>query len=199
MGHAITMLTFEENMPKSKIQERCDDWGNGNCDLQERGYALRGLGYPINFTSWVFNSYEEAKKYLDTTIGNYRQTAVKYKVYPKTEPSNIILDLERRIKEYKNRIAELNKPHYANVKQATVKCKKCGSSLATSYCGRTYYNQCPICKEDLRPESTLQKIEQYNNTIKELEQKRVDEIKKQNVKNESKVTYRWMVCCEVHC
>lgn len=199
MGHAIAMLTFEENTPKSKIQERCDNWGNSNCNIEERGYALQGLGYSINFTSRVFNSYNEAYDYLDTTTGNYRQTAVKYKVYPKVEPSSTILDLERRIKEYKNRIAELNKPHYANVKQATVKCKKCGSSLATSYCGRTYYNQCPICKEDLRPESTLQKIEQYNNTIKELEQKRVDEIKKQNAKNESKVTYMWMVCCEVHC
>lgn len=199
MGHAIGMLTFEENMPKSKIQERCDNWGNANCDIEERGYALQGLGYPINFTARIFNSYDEAYNYLDTTTGNYRQIAVKYKVYPKVEPSNVILDLERRIKEYKNRITELNKPHYANVKQATVKCKKCGSSLATSFCGKTYYNYCPICKEDLRPESTLQKIEQYNNTIKELEQKRVDEIKKQNMKNESKVTYRWMVCCEVHC
>ena len=199
MGHAIAMLTFEENMSKSKIQERCDNWGNSNCNIEERGYALQGLGYSINFTSRIFNSYNEAYDYLDTTTGNYRQTAVKYKVYPKVEPSSTILDLERRIKEYKNRIAELNKPHYANVKQATVKCKKCGSSLSTSYCGKTYYNQCPICKEDLRPESTLQKIEQYNNTIKELEQKRVDEIKKQNMKNESKVTYRWMACCEVHC
>ena len=199
MGHAIAMLTFDEKMEKSKIQAECDEWGNYNCDAQERGGCRGGLGNSINFTSHVFDSYDEARAYLNGTTGRYRQTAVRYKVYPKVEPSNAILDIERRIKDYKNRIAELNKPHYANVKQATVKCKKCGSALATSYCSKTYYNRCPICQEDLRPESILQKIEQYNTTIQELNQKRADEIKKQNAKNESRVTYRWMVCCEVHC
>lgn len=199
MSHAVAMLTFDENMAKSKIQAECDEWGNYNCDAQERGGCYGGLGSSINFTSLVFNSHDEAEEYLEGTIGRYRQTAVRYKVYPKFEPSNVILNLERRSKEYSERIQELNKPHYANVKQATVKCKNCGSALATSYCGSSYYNKCPICGNDLRPESTLTKIKQYNATIQELDRKRADEIKKQNAKNESRVTYRWMVCCEVHC
>lgn len=199
MGHAIAMLTFDEKMAKSKIQAECDEWGDYNCDPMERGGCCGGLGSPINFTSIVFNSYEEAEEYLEGTTGNYRQMAVKYKVYPEVKPSAVQADLERRIKEYRDRIDDLNKPHYANVKQTTVKCKHCGSVLATTYCGRTYYNNCPVCRNDIRPESTLAKIEQYKTTIKELEQKCRTEVDKQHAKMENKVTYNWMVCCEVHC
>lgn len=198
MGHCCDILTFPASMSTRKISKECGVWATNNCDLEETG----GYGYDyldVKFTDKVFNSYDEASEYLEGTFGDYRQIAVKYKKYPKVQQNKTIADLKRRISEYRIRCNELNNPHYANVKQATVKCKKCGSSLATNYCGRTYYNTCPVCRADLRPESTLKKLEDYEKTIIDLNKKLKDEEKKQNQKNISKAELMWAVACEVHC
>ena len=210
MSHAIQILTFDGKMDKKKIQARCDEWGDRNCSLEERGCydgklgeftsgRFGGLGSSIKFTDKVFNNYEDAEEYLMTTTGDYRQIAVKYKEYPKTKPNKTISDLESRIMEYRRKIEVLNQPHYMGVKQATVKCKACGSSIATRFCGKTFKNNCPVCRVELRPQSMLDKLGKYEATVKELEKKLKAEQKKQNQKNESKVEYRWAVCCEVHC
>ena len=198
MGHACEILTFPVSMPTKKISAECGEWATYNCDLQERG----GRGYDyldVRFTDRVFNSFDDAKEYLDGTFGNYRQIAVKYKKYPKVEPNKVITDLDRRIDEYNKRCNELNKAHYAKVAQKTVKCKKCGSSISTEYCGRTYYNSCPVCRADLRPESVLKKLADYEKTINDLKKRRKEEEKKQNQKNVSKAELMWAVACEVHC
>lgn len=198
MGHAIQNLSFDEKDSRKTIQAECDEWGNYNADLQERGGCLCGLGSPVRFTDKVFDSYEDAEDYLDRTP-SYAQTAVKYKVYPKTTPTKTITELQRRINEYESRVRELNEPHYKGVKSATIKCKKCGSALATAYCGKSWYNSCPICRAELRPQSTIDKIHKYNETLDELRKKLKAEVKKENQKNEKKVRLRWLVHCEVHC
>ena len=99
MGHCCQILTFPASMPTKKISKECGVWATYNCDLQERG----GYGYDyldVRFTEKVFNSYDEAREYLDGTFGDYRQIAVKYKKYPKVQPNKAITDLERRIDEY---------------------------------------------------------------------------------------------------
>lgn len=134
MGHAIQILTFDEKMDKKKIQARCDEWGDRNCSLEERGCydgklgeftsgRFGGLGSSVKFTDRLFDNYEDAEEYLMTTTGWYRQTAVRYKSYPKVKPNKAISDLESRIMEYRRKIEVLNQPHYMGVKQATVKCK----------------------------------------------------------------------------
>lgn len=201
MGHAIQILTFDVSMDKKKIQEKCDTWGDHNADLEERGWVMGGgLGSAIRFKDgMIFNDYEEAEKYLYGIKGSYHQTAVKYKEYPKTNPTKAMTDLENRIDEYRKKIAILNQPHYMGVKQATVKCKSCGSSLATSFCGKTFNNTCPVCRAELRPQSTIDKLNKYKATVKELESKLKTEEKKLNAKNEKKAKIKWAVFCEVHC
>lgn len=198
MGHACQILTFPVTMSTRKISAECGEWATYNCDLQER--CGRGFDYlDVRFTDKVFNSYDEAEEYLNSTFGNYREIAVKYKKYPKVQPNKNIADLERRIDEYSKRCNELNKPHYASVTQKTVKCKSCGSSLATEYCGKTYRNICPICRADLRPESVLKKLADYEKTIQDLQKRKKEEEKKQNQKNARKAELMWAVACEVHC
>ena len=199
MGHAVSILTFDAKENRKSIQAECDEWGNENCDARERGGHWGGLGFPIQFKDRIFDSYEEAEEYLMGAAGNYDQIAVKYKVYPKTKPNRTIKDLEDRIAEYRRKIETLNQPHYMGVKQATVKCKACGSSIATQFCGKTFRNNCPVCRAELRPQSTLDRLKKYEDTVKDLEKRLKDEKKKQDKKNESKVTYHWAVCCEVHC
>lgn len=199
MGHTCQVLTFDAaKYTKQQIQDRCDEWGNYNADLEERGGCLCGLGSPIQFTNLVFDSRDEADAYLDKTFGRYNQTAVRYKQYPPVKPSADIADLNRRIGEYDQRIAKLNAPHYRGAKQATVKCKKCGSSLATAYCGTTWHNNCPVCREEMRPQSTLDKIDSYKHTVITLKDKRDKLVKERDRKRKEQPVLFWAVACEVH-
>lgn len=201
MGHARTILTFEPNDSQQKIQQKCDAWGNANADIEERGYTMGGLGSPINFTRQIFENQEQAEKYLDSTFGNYRQIAVRFK-RPKgrvNTQTKKIEDLHRRIGEYQQRIAELNKPHFQGVKSATIKCKNCQSSLATAYCGKSYSNNCPVCGVDLRPVTDLEKLQKYTQTYKQL-CKQLNEERNKLVSKEMEKGYDlcWAVACEVH-
>lgn len=203
MGHAVEYLSFDAKEDRKKIQKECDEWGSYHCDPYERGGCRGGLGGNISFTDRVYNSYDEAVDYLEKTIGNYRQTAVKYYKYPEIKPTKTLAALEEKRKEYCKKISVLNKPHYKGVKQATVKCKKCGSSLATAYCGNKgaygYINNCPVCGCELRPESVLAKLESYTAKREEIAKRIKDEEKKINEKQKAKATLHWLVCCEVHC
>ena len=198
MGHICQILTFKEkNYTKSRIQAECDDWGNCNADFEERG-CLAGLGSLVNFTSRIFETQKQAEDYLESTFGNYRQIAVRYKVSdPKKMNTKTIQDLKRRIAEYRKRITELNKPHYQGVKSKTVKCKHCEAVLPTSYCGKSYMNRCPICKEDLRPASVLDKEKAYKKTVEDLSEKLDAEIAK--LSQTTGYELYWAVACEVHC
>ncbi len=200
MGHAISVLTFPCSESIDSIQKACDEWGEYNCDLEERGGFGRGLGHSIRFKNELtFDSYRKAYDWLMNHCGNYENYAVRYYKYPMLEDTKKIADIKRRIVEVKARIAALEKPHFKGVKQSTVKCKKCGSSLATKYCGESYRNNCPICHSDLRPMTTLNQLAKANALLNELQEKLMNENDKQNSKNIAKAELQWAVCCEVHC
>ena len=198
MGHACGILTFD-TQDRNMIRTECDRWAAANADYEET-HGMGTLPGPIKFTSLIFDTYREAEEYLDGTFGDYRQTAVQYRSYPEAPAeTKVMQDLSRRCNEYRERIRELEKPHYAGVTSKTVKCKKCGSSLSTEYCGKTWYNNCPVCRTELRPQTVIDKIVKYKAIIDELEKKRQEEEKKQLLKQKAKSKLKWAVACEVHC
>lgn len=200
MGHACSILTFDSKLSKEKIEKACDTWGDRNCDLEERNWIMGiGLGFPVRFTSRIFDDYESAREYLDSTFGHYSQIAVQYREYPKISPSKKLNELNERLVKAKARLCDLEKPHYKGVSISTVKCKRCGSSLATSYCGMSWYNNCPICNADLRPESKLERIAKCKDSIKDIEKSIREENMKAQTKMKSKSKLKWAVACEVHC
>ncbi|MCR5480099.1 MAG: hypothetical protein K6F27_09630 [Ruminococcus sp.] len=212
MSGYIGYLSFDISEKKSNIQYECDEWGEEYRDHAESGNY--GLPRPVTFIDRVFDDYDSAQRFLEEKSGHYYEYAVKYKKYPVTEmkPSKAMQDFERRISEYYDRLKELNKAHYEGCKQKTVKCKKCGSSLATKYCGsnkgllgigddKGYKNECPVCGAELRPMSILNKIYSYSEKINELKRKLEAETQKRNKDiekiNSNGVQLRWLVCCEV--
>lgn len=201
MSHACEILTFDASYTKANIVAECDEWGEYNCDIEERGGTGRGLGFPIKWTDRIFDTKEEAYEYLERTFGNYNQTAVKYKVPKKkaTKTKNIE-DLERRISEYSKKINLLQEPHYKGVTVKTIKCKKCGAVLPTAYCGESFDNYCPVCGNDLRPASTQDKIKKYTQTLSELKKQLKWEVLKREKEAANKgCELYWAVACEVHC
>ena len=199
MSHACQILTFETD-DKRKIQRECDDWGNWNCDPQERGGMYGGLGSGVKFTSRVFDSYEEAVEYLDGTFGHYDQTAVRYYKYPKREKTSAEKKLEAKIKTNSEKLRDLDgKPHYKDVKSQYIGCPECGSKLATAYCGKRWYNNCPVCGKDIRPATVIDRIANLKKTLKEANDELLAETRKQDKKYKDKAKLCWAVACEVHC
>lgn len=196
MGHITSILTFPADAPKSKISYECDEWARANGSYEE---GCRSLPYPIRFTNRTFSSYEEAEEYLEKTFGNYSEIAVKYVKLPEPKRTKTLDALEKRASEAWTSARELDsKPHYAGVKQATVKCRTCGSSLSTKYCGRTYRNQCPVCRGDLRPASTIERIRKKKEEAESLQKRYMEERRKAQMKSSAKPEIRWAVGCEVH-
>ena len=133
MGHVLTSMSFPLNTPEGIIHGKVNRWCYANKDLEEAGYpSMESFSVPIQWERHgrIFDSFEEASDYAESKAycGGY---AVRYKEYPKVQPSKTITELERRINEYRQRVAELNKPHYQGVKSATIKCKTCGAVLPT--------------------------------------------------------------------
>ena len=77
MGHICSILVFSEKLQKKTIESRCFAWQRDNCDRQECG--ARGPRLCVRFTNLLFDTYDEAEKYLFGTFGDYDQTAVQYK------------------------------------------------------------------------------------------------------------------------
>lgn len=199
MSHACQILTFETD-DKCKIQRECDEWGSYNCDPYERGGFGGGLGFNVQFTSLVFNDYEEAEHYLEGTFGDYRQKAVRYYKYPKRTKTSVEQRLEEKVGKTIKTLRELeDKPHYKGVKTKYITCAKCGSKLATDYCGKTWYNTCPVCRADVRPATVLERRDSLKKTLSDAQRDLKAETKKADEKNKSKAKLCWAVACEVHC
>lgn len=199
MGHACQILTFETD-DKRKIQAECDEWGDYNCDPYERGGFGGGLGSGIKFTSNVFNDYEQAANYLDGTFGRYDQTAVRYWKYPKRTQTETEKKLAERVQKTYKAYSELsNKAHYSGVKSQYIACPHCGSRLATEYCGKTWNNNCPVCKKEMRPQTTLDRIASLKKSWEDAQKQLKDEQKKNDEKNKKNAKLCWAVACEVHC
>lgn len=82
MGHVCSIQTFSDKLQRNTIQNRCYAWQRDNCDHMECG--PKGPRFSVGFTNLLFETYDEAEKYLFGTFGDYRQTAVKYKDGKKT-------------------------------------------------------------------------------------------------------------------
>lgn len=201
MSHACEILVFDEKLPKSRIQAGCDAWGDRHADLKERGGPGDGLGFPVRFTDKVFNTEEEACSYLEHTFGDYKQIAVRFKrpLGKTPEPTQKLILARKRVQELYAKVQLYRQPHYLGVKSKTIGCKNCGSTLATAFCGKTFTNNCPVCRADLRPPSTLKAMQTVQENYKKAK-KELDILEQRYAESRTKAKYKmfWAVACEVH-
>lgn len=196
MGHMVDFLKFDIKTSKTAIENSASEWCTRNADQWETGGNY--IAADVRFLDRTFDNYEEAEEWLDKQSGNYYSYAVKYKDYSKVKSSKTLDNAKTKHKKAFDSYYELsNKVHYSNIKSKTIKCKCCGSVLATEYCGRTYKNNCPVCKTDLRPQTVLDKIAKLKADVATAEQKVNEETKKQQAK--SKYELKYLVLVEVHC
>lgn len=192
--HNIHYSTYPEKVNKKSVQKEWDNVAAHEDYLE----GATGLPGDIRWIDKTLDDYDEAMKYIEEKdSGWYDQLAVKYLEYPKNlKKTKKHETLETRLKEEMTKLNELQgKIHYADTKSTYVGCKKCGSRINTTYLRANY---CPVCREDLRPESTLQRIEGYKEKIKDLQKQLKQEEKKLNEKNRKAATVMWLVKVEYH-
>ena len=191
--HNYKRMEFNVKDSKNDIYKECEAFARRDGD----GLFVKN----INFYDEVMNSYNEADSFLDKHHKEYSCEAVKYKETPYISES--VLEKNYKYKALSDKYNETlkkyislkNNIYYKDVKSAFVSCKKCGSKFNTKL---IYFNKCPLCENDLRPETALNKLKMLKENIDKLRgamnEVRDDIIKKLNYE----IKEKWLVLIEYH-
>ena len=190
MGHAIDYIEVNKRSDIWKVAER---FAARNVD---RGENPSG-SYHGNLTIHdkpICDSWEDAKGRIEGwDLGWYSDHAVQFKDKSYLKPTKQMKEIKRQRLETMDKRDEFIKEHMPNrVKAELIGCKNCNSKIAKKYLRGAH---CPVCHADLRPKSTIERIEGYDAKIVELD-KRYKELEK---KQTGKCPIRWLVKVEVHC
>lgn len=191
MSHNINYCSYPENCNRRQLQADCDEVAIHE-DWQEGCSGVSPIRWLDNVG--VCEDRDSAQAYIDKVDkGWYDCLAVRYKS-PKGELKSKTLDtLEARQTEaYKKYTSLENKLHFEGVKSSSVGCKNCGSKIATGYLKGNY---CPVCRTDMRPQSTLDRIKSLKESYNSIRDKVTAERKKLTEKN---YVVKWLVKYEYH-
>lgn len=194
MGHSINYATYPENVDKQRVQAYWDEVAMHE-DCQE---GCTGLPDSIIwYNKPVLSNYEAAQNWIEEHDSNwYDQIAIRYKDVIDVKPSKALEKaLERKVKATNNYYDLSNKFHFENVKSQFIGCKKCGSKLSIKF---LHNNFCPLCKNDLRPETILKRIEVAKENMKKAEKELKNMQKEFDKKQEKKAKIMWLVKTEYH-
>jgi hypothetical protein len=169
--HEGRIFTYDFNTSKKSIVSDCEDYARRNSDGG-------GLAFDIKFEDRLFDNYEKAREYLTKKSESswYYCGAVQYLEYPKLSETKHYQDLKQRLDEWSKKLDDLDSNiHYANVKASFVSCPTCNSKINREY---IKWNYCPICRNDMRPKTTLDTIARYKEIIKDLKKQLTLELEK---------------------
>lgn len=201
MSHEIVHWTMEYNPNNIKkemknrrtLQAEADeyaahvDWEEGCSGLYN---GIRWLeGKPYDNYSDALNAIEELDR------GSYDNLAVLYRDYDKVKPTKKMETLKARSAELGRKKEELDKTSTKELhtrKSAFIGCKNCGSKLSTKYIRNSV---CPLCGNELRSDTTMNRLANMTKKIKEINKEYIAEEKKLKAKAE----VRWLVKFEFHC
>lgn len=124
--------------------------------------------------------------------GFYDDHAVRFYDYSKSEPTKKILDLQERITETKAKMRNYAEEHSVTAFKAQfVSCQNCGAKLPRIYLRSDY---CPVCRNDMRSETTKNKLVEYGQKIDALN----DQIDAEKRKQKSARRVMWLIKYEYH-
>lgn len=185
MSHFVGYETFDKNVDRREVYDFIEDkcaWENGD------GYS--------STIKWhcekVYADFEDAQRAI-TRLDNgwYDDHAVLYYNRDAVKPTKEMEAVRDRMKAVRNKKDEYEeKFHVKHRKADFVGCKTCGSKLRREYIRS---NKCPMCGSDLRSDSVIKKLSEYDAKLNDLEKKYRDLAKKQPG------TVKWLVKYEFHC
>lgn len=185
--HNILYRVFDENVTRSAIisyvkdvvQHSGDHYGTDNVEFYTPSQPLVNRAAA---EEWIHNH----------DGGWYKGIAVKFYDHSKCKKTKKIETLEQRIAENTIKLNEYVKAHSIKTfKAAYIGCSCCGSRLNKELLKN---NRCPVCFEDLRAKSTLERIEGFKKKEKELRA----QIEAEKQKDKKNVSVKWLVKFEYH-
>lgn len=191
MGHAIIHYEFDINTDKRRIESEMNEIA------REDGDYHSGLNCSIRWLDHICEDRERAYEYINShDKGWYDQLAVKFREYPKYEPTKALLKLKERVsKEHEKRDAYEKAHSVSSFKIEYIGCPKCGSKLKRTLLRR---NSCPLCGTELRSKTTMETLQRYSDNIEKLNALIKEEERKINKKNIKKSKIKWLVKIEYH-
>lgn len=193
MGHEILHRDYPENVDKKKVEASLNNYV-AQATWQEGGH---GLNSSIRWIDHICDNYDDAIKYIEShDKGWYDQLAVKYRDCSSIAKPKSIDALREKMCTAVQKARELErKPHFAGVKSAYLGCKYCGSKISSKFLNGNY---CPVCRKDMRPDSTLAAIEKAVANAEKAKDALNKAEKDFEKKMASKVKVRWLVKIEYH-
>lgn len=193
MGHDITYMVFDKNTSEKEM------YADRNLYIINNGSRDNGIllssdsGFKLH-SNIICDSYDDAVDYIRTHLdkGWYDDHGVLFRDYSKVKPTKAMENLKEQIKAARDKKEDFIRSHQPNrVKAEFIGCPHCGSKIAKKYLNGV---RCPVCRADMRPKSTLERIDGYDKKIRDLE-KRYKEAEK---KMASKAALKWCVKLEFH-
>jgi len=191
MGHEIRHLVYGEHTSKVIIEADANDLSRQDGDYHH------GLDRPIRWFDHVCANREDAEEYIEShDNGWYDNLAVKFREYPKLEPSKTMLALKTRLDNEKSKKSAYEKAHsVSSFKAEFVGCPKCGSKLKRELLKS---ESCPLCREELRSKTTMETLARYESNIRDLNKQIKAEERKMEEKSIKKSVIKWLVKIEYH-
>ena len=183
--HNIIHWTYPEKTSTVQIKTEVINYVRSHGD----GYGTDN----IRFLDDIFESEDQAYSYInEIDNGFYGGYGVKFYDYSKVKDTKKITELKSKLAEIMHKQSEyINAHHVKDFKASFIGCSKCGSKLSKEY---LISDKCPVCHNDLRAESTLERIASFKNRAKECQEKILQETQKQK----DKANIFWLVKFEYH-
>lgn len=145
------------------------------------------------YPNQIHANYNAAVMYIDSIDKDfYGGYAVKFYDFSNVKDSTKIEELKAKIKELSEKQREYIEANSVKKrKSAYIGCAVCGSGLSRKHLKS---EKCPLCGNDLRAASTLERIASFDKRIKECNEK--IELERQKMKNKAKI--KWLVKFEYH-
>ena len=187
MGHSINYITVAEKANRKSVMD----------DIAEHARKDGDGGYSSRMT-WhdevqPFDTKEEAREFIaERDNGWYDDHAVRFLDYSKAKPTAKMAEYEKKVAELIEAERVYRVSHSVHTFKAQyIGCPKCGSKLNKDF---FRCENCPLCRTDLRSNTTLDKLQWYADKIEEYRERIEAEKRKQ--KNRAEV--KWLVKYEFH-
>ena len=191
MSHNIKYYKYKENVNRNKVQADLDRY----VAYEDRKEGCSGLNSPIRWieSCGVLDNYDMALEYIrNHDKGWYDSLAVRFRESNGIESSALKKAREKLNIASDKYLTLTEKFHFENIKATLIGCQNCGSKISRQHLKG---NHCPVCRNDLRPQSTQDTLARYKENFLKARALVEAEEKKSIAKN-SKVM--WLVKIEYH-
>ena len=182
-GEIVINDNTEKELNRARRVIRRDVRNNG--DTEEFPNLGEDL-LPIVQRKMICKSYEDAKELADSLNWKREYNLLSpFKDLDSIKETKKMQNLHERIKKEETKLNEYVKTtDCKNYKSKYIGCPQCGSKINKEY---IYNCRCPVCREDLRSETTKNTINRYKDNIKKITKEL--RIEKEKCSNKAKTKY----------